>query len=79
MVGSDFLPNEGSQAVDRIGIKGQSDMDDPEQPESEPEAAANEGEEFRDDEGEGDPIRVDDLKRLDLENMPEDAARSYRY
>jgi hypothetical protein len=54
-------------------------MDDPEQPESEPEAAANEGEEFRDDEGEGDPIRVDDMKRLDLENMPEDAARSYRY
>jgi hypothetical protein len=30
-------------------------------------------------EGEGDPIRVDDLKRLDLENMPEDAAGSYRY
>ena len=79
MIGSDFLPNEGSQAVDRIGIKDQSEMDDPEQPESEPESGGERrGRVPGRRGGEGDPIRVDDLKRLDLENMP-DAARSYRY
>jgi hypothetical protein len=45
-------------------------INDPEEFEEETEAAPDEWEEFREDEG--DPIRVDDLKRLSLENMPED-------
>jgi hypothetical protein len=45
-------------------------MDDPEEFEEEPEAAADEWEEFRDHDG--DPIRVEELKRLELENVPED-------
>jgi hypothetical protein len=45
-------------------------MDDPEDLEEEPEPASDEWEEFREDDG--DPMRVEDLKRLDLENMPED-------
>src|SRR6266550_8538475 len=45
-------------------------MDDPEDFEEETEAASDEWEELREDDG--DPMRVDDLKCLDLENMPED-------
>lgn len=45
-------------------------MDDPEQLEDETEVPVNEWGEFR--EGDCDPIRVDQLKRLDLEHMPED-------
>ena len=45
-------------------------MDDPEEVEEETEAATDEWEDFRD--GEGEPIRIEKLKRLDLENMPED-------
>ena len=45
-------------------------MNSPDEPEAEPEAPADDWEEFQNDET--DPIRVDDLQRLDLENMPED-------
>ena len=45
-------------------------MDDSEEFEEEEEAAADEWEEFRKDDGQ--PIRIEKLKRLDLENMPED-------
>jgi hypothetical protein len=43
---------------------------DREGPEDDAEPVADEWEQFREDEG--DPIRVEDLKRLDLERMPED-------
>jgi hypothetical protein len=45
-------------------------MDDPEEFEEEEESPTDEWEEFRDNDG--DPIRVEELKRLDLEHMPED-------
>jgi hypothetical protein len=44
-------------------------MDDPQEFEEETEAEPDEWEEFREDDG--DPMRVDDLKRLDIENRPE--------
>jgi hypothetical protein len=46
-------------------------MNDPEEFEEDTEATTDGWEDFRDDEGE--PIRIEELKRLDLENMPEDA------
>src|SRR5712692_2093364 len=44
--------------------------DDREEPDSEAEGVTDEWQEFRDDDGE--PIGVEELKRLDLERMPED-------
>lgn len=46
-------------------------MNDPEESEEETEATTDEWEDFRGDDSE--PIRIEELKRLDLENMPEDA------
>lgn len=45
-------------------------MDDPEEFEEESETTTGEWEEFSD--GDSEPIRVEELKRLDLEHMPED-------
>jgi hypothetical protein len=46
-------------------------MNDPEESEEETEATTDEWEDFRGDDCE--PIGIEELKRLDLENMPEDA------
>jgi hypothetical protein len=46
-------------------------MIDPEEFEEEAEVTTDEWEDFPD--GEGEPIQIEDLKRLDLENIPEDA------
>ena len=45
-------------------------MDDFEQPDNGPEGVPDDWEEFREDDGE--PIRLEELKRLDLPNMPDD-------
>lgn len=51
-------------------------MNDLEQPGNEPAVETDEWEEFREDDGE--PIRVEELKRLDLPNMPDDIHVSVR-
>ena len=45
-------------------------LDDFEQPDNGPEGVPDDWEEFREDDGE--PIRLEELKRLDLPNMPDD-------